>query len=344
LLLGALTLALAVAERPLRGLFLRAATLAGACLAAAGLAVLAFGRSATSVNLEPVSSRVGDPSWEFNVAIQALPYSHPPSGFQLAPPWVFDGFNLAPGWPYWTLIAATVAGALVMVVRGRREVREALATSIVFWILVLVVVMVIVTHWDTFVPRRTGGQRALQLAPIMLPVLIAVLMSSLQRNLRRWGVVTVLSALSAFAFVSSMQIADAGAIQRPSAQTVAELEALKLPAKSTVLTNAYTEGAVERTLGARGLLEGRAPYTFPSLLTRANRQLRDAQRFFANPVANASVLDRYSVDYVLISDRRWSMSNGYVFKVNTDLLKRQARLRHVETFDDAILYRVDSKG
>ena len=64
--------------------------------------------------------------------------------------------------------------------------------------------------------------------------------------------------------------------QQPQASDVTALRASGLP-DSVVLTNAWTEGYVPQVMGARGLLDGRAPYTYPRVLVRANHLLRKAR-------------------------------------------------------------------
>jgi hypothetical protein len=92
-------------------------------------------------------------------------------------------------------------------------------------------------------------------------------------------------------------------VQRPSPADVSSLRSFDVPRRSVVLTNAYTEGYVAEVMGASGLLEGRAPYTYPRVLTRANRLLREARDFFQHPCRNIDFLDRNNVAYVVVTPK-----------------------------------------
>jgi hypothetical protein len=94
------------------------------------------------------------------------------------------------------------------------------------------------------------------------------------------------------------------------------LQDLNVPPDAVVLTNAYTEGFVQQVMGAEGLLEGRAPYTFPRALVRANALLREAAAFYEHPCENRRFLNENKVDYVLVSERHsYSLGTGNVFEL-----------------------------
>ena len=79
------------------------------------------------------------------------------------------------------------------------------------------------------------------------------------------------------------------------------LQRLGLSSDSVVLTNAYTEGYVAQVMGATGLLDGRAPYTYPTVLTRANRLLREAKTFYRAPVTTSTSWTENHVSYVVVA-------------------------------------------
>ena len=72
--------------------------------------------------------------------------------------------------------------------------------------------------------------------------------------------------------------------QQPTRDTLTSMRALELAPHDLVLTNAYSEGYVGAVPGGKGVLDGRAPYSEPKTLKRANRLLEQSISFFADPV------------------------------------------------------------
>lgn len=142
---------------------------------------------------------------------------------------------------------------------------------------------------------------------------------------------------------SSTASADAVQPQRPDRDDLRALSGLGIPEGSVVLTNAYVEGFVERATPATGLLDGRAPYTYPDLLARADTLLRDAQDFFAHPHQARAFLDEHGVDYVAVATRgTWSLGTSNVFRSRTHVmaLDRDRRLELLLDLPDLRVYRV----
>jgi hypothetical protein len=142
--------------------------------------------------------------------------------------------------------------------------------------------------------------------PAILPSLSAVALSAVYRlrlpRLAPAAIVTsVVTAAIVLCYTASARFADVygdRVIQKADAQA---LRALVLPSGSVVLANAYTEGVIAELLDSSGLLEGRAPYTYPDLLNRANTLLRDGARFYADPAHNLDFLRRNHVGYIIIA-------------------------------------------
>jgi hypothetical protein len=121
------------------------------------------------------------------------------------------------------------------------------------------------------------------------------------------------------------------------------LSSLDLPRGSVVLTNAYTEGFLARVTGVSGLLEGRAPYTYPELLDRANTLLRGGQEYFASPRRSFEFLEEHGVDYLVVTDRRsFALGTSNVFRtpVRRPALATDPRLRLVLRTDDVAVFEV----
>jgi hypothetical protein len=131
--------------------------------------------------------------------------------------------------------------------------------------------------------------------------------------------------------------------QRPAPSDVQGLASLDIPPDAVILSNAYTEGYLAQVTGAQGLLEGRAPYTFPDVLTRANALLREAKAFYAAPRRNLDFLERNRVSYVLVSERRsFSVGTDNVFapRARTGRLDASPALTRVLSTPGLVVYRV----
>ena len=113
--------------------------------------------------------------------------------------------------------------------------------------------------------------------------------------------------------IGTTQVADRARGARVAEEDVEALRGLGLPPGATVLTDGYSEGVIHGVTRAHGLLEGRAPYTFPDVLLRANTLLREAAEFYQRPRANRAFLDENDVDYVVVQRRR-ALTGPYRFR------------------------------
>ena len=210
----------------------------------------------------------------------------------------------------WVVVAAVVVVLVAALLsRGRRR---QVAQPLVFFVLaagsMLGIGYLFVLAWDTYVPRRTGSQRLFLEATLVVPVFLAGAASTVGRYAgdRVWGRRVVTGALLVLALAgglfSALEIRGEADDWSPRSDDRAALEAVDVPAGSVLVSNAYTEGYLSHVTGGAGLLEGRAPYTFPGQLERSLRLLREAKAFYADPAGNQAFLDRYDVDYVLYSE------------------------------------------
>ena len=163
--------------------------------------------------------------------------------------------------------------------------------------------------WSSYVPRRTGSSRLVQEMTLLVGPLVACGLACLTALVGRRAGQTWQMALCAFLVVASCGLGTFHSArvettlqhQRPQPSDVSALQGLGLSSGSVVLTNAYTEGYVPQVMGATGLLDGRAPYTYPSVLTRANRLLREAKTFYQRPCHNVDFLEENNVSYVVVT-------------------------------------------
>jgi hypothetical protein len=98
-------------------------------------------------------------------------------------------------------------------------------------------------------------------------------------------------------------------------------------APGIALANAYTEGYLPVVFGVPGLLDGRAPYTEASLLTRANTLRADARAFFADPLGHPFDFAAYDVRYVIVGKGVWALGTSRWFPADEDTLAGLPALR-----------------
>lgn len=298
---------------------------------------------------------LADPTWAFVRAIIGLPASQPPDNRA-----VFSGaMELAfRGTGTWVAIAVAVA-TLVLVVAAFRS-RMARRT-LVFTVLALVGIAAAASFfalgWASYVPRRTGAQRLAQEATLLTGPLVACAVASLPdlgwsatrggASRRSWGGIVaalVVALLCTGAVRANIGLAHLMGEKRPTQGDMAALRSLHIPHGSVVLANAYTEGYLRQVTGAEGLLEGRAPYTFPRVLDRANQLLEGARTYFHRPRANSDFLAEHDVRYVIVSKpASWSLASGSVFRGRPPLrrLESSPGLTRVLTRPGFLVYRVD---
>ncbi len=92
-----------------------------------------------------------------------------------------------------------------------------------------------------------------------------------------------------------------------------------------MLTNAYSEGFVGAVPGGNGVLDGRAPYSEPATLKRANRLLEQSINFFADPGTQPLPTDVKGIDYVLVATEPSAL--GHAARVLDELRRARRRAR-----------------
>lgn len=338
---------------------------------AAGLAVVA-GTPASTEHVDALSASrpLGDPTWSFMRTISLTPDAVAPANVQLTRAAIASWFR-GPN-PWGVMAVVTLVLLVLMAVVGRRHrssgahrhrrqplvagaaaagpgARTALVFGIAFVALMGAVAAVFALGWSTYVPRRTGAGRLVQLVPFVVPSLAGCAFSAFRRLApgRTAGAAAVAAAGAVFAGTLAANIHAAHHIgaQHPSSDTVAALSRFRLPANSVVLANGYTEGFIGQTLGGKGLLDGRAPYTFPDMLSRANSLLGEATAFFADPADHADFLRDHDVGYVLVARRRtWALGTSNIFPASREGLAKLPALRPMVASNDFVLYRVEGES
>jgi hypothetical protein len=289
---------------------------------------------------------LADPTWRFVRAIRGLGPSDPPSNWQITKAALTTSFDGMSGWWVVGLIAAAV---LVLLVRAVREpmARRILVFIVVFLVVLAVPTWLFATGWTSYVPRRTGSQRLVQsslliVAPVVACGCAAFLPWRRFPALRRCVEIAVVVGLAVVAYRSSAALEPSTASQRPTADIARTLRNLDVPPGAVILANGYTESYFAMLTGGHGLLDGRAPYTFPKVLVRANALLTEAADFYRDPRANLEFLKDEHVDFVIVArdgQKVLATWNHFVFAVPRSRFDGLEQLRLVAATPDLIVYR-----
>jgi len=329
LAIATLLAAPAVAGRAARRRSLRTVAVAALVLgvAWAGTSLLLSGRISDAGKLQtaPAIAADGtDPTWVFASFGTALEGTPPPTSSALLRSSLGKGFTGEPG-PVAVAVVVLAAAALA-VVAARRD-RGYLVFLLLCLLGLALVSVLFALGWSTYVPRRTGTGRILQLAILLVPLTLAVGASRLPwRRIRRGaiaGVVLVSLALWGRAVPVTRRVTGN---QQPPAN-VLTFERNTPLAPGIALANAYTEGYLPVVFGVPGLLDGRAPYTEASLLTRANTLRADARAFFADPLGHPFDFAAYDVRYVIVGKGVWALGTSRWFPADEDTLAGLPALR-----------------
>ncbi|HET7195243.1 MAG TPA: DUF6541 family protein [Nocardioides sp.] len=355
-LFGAATVAFAPGRPGIRRYAMQAglaAVLVGAVILVVGLAL---GMKMSAVSAGGLVDRGGteDPTWQFLRAIGGRPFTSPPDNGA-----VFDrgiDSTYAGGLELW-LVGVTVALAIVvLVVASGRDVlaRRQLAFFLLAAVALAALAAVFALGWEGYVPRRTGQRFTAEASILAGPLIACGAGHLLQPRRSRAGrrapprdrsaaPVWVLAALLAVGgCLTGLTLAHTRGSDYPSQQDVEVLRSLEIPSHATVLTNGYNEGYIEQTTGAHGLVGGRAPYTFPTILDRALQVLTEAKEFYRAPKAHEAFLQREGIDYVLVG--RDSALGRAPFRggVNLTGLDSLPVLTEIATTPDLVVYRVEA--
>jgi hypothetical protein len=284
-----------------------------ALLGAAVLTGLAFREASGTVHAGGLIDTGGlaDPTWEFFGAARDEPPSMPQGNADM----VIDtirGMYTAWSW-IWIVAILLLAGYGLYRRRQDPVIRQLAGFTVVSLVGLGAIASVFMFGWQGYVPRRTGASRFVLEASLLVPPFVAAGLASLAQHLaerrrtrlfpnERSRLLTSLAALSILGVATMFVIRGYNAPQAPSRDELATWRSLPLTSSDVVLSNAYTEGFIPDVTGAQGLLDGRAPYTFGSLLQRANELFRSAQAFFGDPSAHWDFVADNGVTWIVVGD------------------------------------------
>ena len=349
--------ALAHLARGPRGVQLRRTGIALAAFVVAVLVTgLVFKEASGTVHAGGLVDRGGlaDPTWAFYAAARGMPPSLPPSNGSML--WGVLGYLYGRSWIWMAPVAVlTIIGLW----RRRRatDVRVLLLFTVLSLIGLALVASVFMLGWQGYVPRRTGASRIPLDASLLAPPLVAIGLGSVCDSSWRWRGPSVvrkdlrrpllLVLLSLCGVLSMLSVARYDSHLALARDDLAVWESLPVRQGDVVLANGYTEGFVPDVTKGVGLLDGRAPYTFDSLLTRANGLLGGANAFFVDPAAHWDYLARNNVRWVVVGDpSTYALSTGNTWYVPDplDALDECDGLRKVATNQRLSVYRVVDPG
>jgi hypothetical protein len=285
----------------------------------------------------PVVSEAGtDPTWVFASFTTESEGAPPPSIKDLSIRALDRGFiGLRPS-VFW---GAGSVGAFLLVglaLGGDSRSRELLTALFLFGVGVLAVAVIFAWGWDTYVPRRTGFLRILQISVFLVPLLVGYAVSRTPLLNRLVPTLVVLGLAVTVWALSIGDLTEAASHQMPDRYTLSRLRALEV--EGLALSNGYTEGYLASNLGVAGALEGRAPYTNPELLEEANSALGRARSFFADPADSWFDLDGY--DLLVVAKERWATGTRRIFPVDVDSLRTRSDLRVLVEDDSLLVFEV----
>jgi hypothetical protein len=336
----------------------RAAGLTGAVVGAWIVVSVGFGGGLSGAakvgNLPTVRAGV-DPTFEFFAQIHTVPARAAPDWLDFARSSLKIGL-VGLGWPWFAGLAAVALMGLAWFALTGRSGLERLASRRTLALLGVVAVLAVVLcaffafGWETFVPRRTGFGRLLQLYPALVAITVGVAASLAQmhwdRRARRLALAVPVVCIAVFLMVIAHGQApyDAIALQAPARDTLESLKRLGVPPGAVVAQNGYTEGIFEVTGGTNGVTDGRAPYTDADLLARARTLIDRSRTFFSTPGAADATLPCVGVQYVLVAlDAKWRLATPSVFPTDVAGLDGRADLKLVRNGPGYRLYRVEKQ-
>jgi hypothetical protein len=294
---------------------------------------------------------LADPTWDFVRAAQGHVASMPPTNHAVAEGALSRAFRDGAIWVFPALCIAVVGLALGLATK-QAVARRTLVFSLVTLVGLAAIGATFALGWSSYVPRKTGSGRFVMEVTLLVAPVVACGFACLIRYLgrvagltwRRTVSVILVAAFCALGLRNSALHAEALSHAPPRKSDVSALRDVGVPAGSTVLTNAWTQGYIPQVMGARGLLDGRAPFTYPRVLKRANHLLRKARDFYQHPCRTIGFLDKHDVSYVIVVRRdshALSSSNLVAKHVDASNLDACPELTRVTTTPNLTVFRVD---
>lgn len=270
-------------------------------------------------------------------------------GWYLPPSQIFYRMMTGPGfhwpaWALWVILAAAAAGAVLLFLLARDELRDAGVVGLGIVLGVIVIALAFDFHFHVYIEATFGIRRLREMTSLGL-IIIALgvtegLIVLLARHRARLAVAVsaiVVIALAAWLLPNNSMRQDF----RNSHQRTVLINWMRTrtPCGARFLVNQRTEGAITSLTGRYALLEGMGPFLRVDKLPYVVSLMLSARQFFKNPQANEAFLRQHDITYVVVS----RVQIGYfgpTGKTNIQAMDAAPFLQRVFVTPSAIVYRV----
>lgn len=221
------------------------------------------------------------------------------------------------GLPSWALIALSIAlgAGLILAIPWSTRARRLGILLVAAFGTMLLLSFFISGAGTTYVPRRTGYQRLLQLWPVLPLIATPAAVAGLRWKLvRRLATALLVAASVVVAWEApGSQLFSALDAEQPSSAQLAALQAAPIPPRAIILTNGYTQGFITLQTKGYGLLDGHAPYLERDLLRNVNTILKLTRQYFTEPRKHPFPFCRYHVSYVMTSKMPYALGTQAIW-------------------------------
>ena len=200
------------------------------------------------------------------------------------------------------LLALGLLGLAAVLLGGRPE-RLAVAAALFALASLYAIELLFSARYAYYVPATFGDRRVFEYAGLPLLVLGAAGVNALFGRTRqlRPRLPAVCAAALPLLIVAGIgwNGLTAGVHGGPAVSSMIEAARVATPCNTRLLTPTRTRGSFQALTGRASMQEGLMVFLRPALLAQALDIEARARRFYADPAANADLLRRWSIDYVL---------------------------------------------
>jgi len=200
------------------------------------------------------------------------------------------------------LLALGLLGLAAVLLGGRPE-RLAVAAALFALASLYAIELLFSARYAYYVPATFGDRRVFEYAGLPLLVLGAAGVNALCGRTRqlRPRLPAVCAAALPLLIVAGIgwNGLTAGVHGGPAVSSMIEAARVATPCNTRLLTPTRTRGSFQALTGRASMQEGLMVFLRPALLAQALDIEARARRFYADPAANADLLHRWSIDYVL---------------------------------------------
>ena len=200
------------------------------------------------------------------------------------------------------LLALGLLGLAAALLGGRPE-RLAVAAALFALASLYAIELLFSARYAYYVPATFGDRRVFEYAGLPLLVLGAAGVNAVFGRTRqlRPRLPAVCAAALPLLIVAGIgwNGLTAGVHGGPAVSSMIEAARVATPCNTRLLTPTRTRGSFQALAGRASMQEGLMVFLRPALLAQALDIEARARRFYADPAANADLLHRWSIDYVL---------------------------------------------